>query len=279
MERKGWINVEGQVFDPEGDDIVSYEWELSHPPVRFLTNTEYPKFYFKGGEELVNFTIPELYTYRWMQYSIKLTVTDSAGNKGSDIKTFSVSWSDVCLRRRDITNKWNNFWNIRFYSIPTSMQDAITSALWGVLGPVQGTMDSIIDKIVDPLPDSIENIILPLYESFWQLQEKKYRKPNDAPTIPSGPGPEDNVTGVDLDADLNWTCSDPDEHRLTYDIYFGTTSPPPLVVTDYGSTTFALGPLDSGTTYYWKIVAHDSPPTGKEYSKSATSPIWSFETI
>jgi len=280
MNKKGWINVQGQVFDPEGDEIVSYEWELTQPPFVFLGTTQYPKFYFSGKEELANFTIPELYTYRWLQYSIKLTVTDSAGNKASDIKTFGVSASDVILRRGRLINKWNNFWNVRFYSMPTSLQDSITAAMWRVLDPAKNTTDRIINKIISPLPDSLKNIIIPLYESIWQTQEKKYRRPNNAPTVPTDPNPEDNATGADLYANLNWTCTDPDNHPLTYDIYFGTSSPPPLVKSNHQGTTYDLEgvTLQEDTTYYWKIVAHDSPPTGKDYVKTSSSPIWSFTT-
>ncbi len=39
-----------------------------------------------------------------------------------------------------------------------------------------------------------------------------------------------------------------------YDIYFGTSSNPPLVSVNYTNTTYNPGPLSPGTTYYWKVL-------------------------
>jgi uncharacterized protein (DUF2141 family) len=66
-----------------------------------------------------------------------------------------------------------------------------------------------------------------------------------------------------------------------YDIYFGTTATPPLLEsnkylgpsqysTDY--RTYALPPLQAGTTYYWKIVSKTMAFV------SADGPVWSFHT-
>src|SRR4029079_12049675 len=65
-----------------------------------------------------------------------------------------------------------------------------------------------------------------------------------------------------------------------YDIYFGTTSNPPLLAGNLqlGSfqpgviETYTVNSLQPGTTYYWRIV-------GKTYAQAATSgPVWSFTT-
>jgi hypothetical protein len=66
-----------------------------------------------------------------------------------------------------------------------------------------------------------------------------------------------------------------------YDIYFGTSPNPPLVAanrqlgpsqssTDY--RTYALPPLQPGTTYYWKIVSKTMAYLTK------TGPVWRFTT-
>ncbi len=276
LNREGWIYCEGQAFDPEGDEIVSYEWELTEPPITLFGTTHYPKYYFEG-KDLKNLTFPQLYTYRWQSYSIKLTVTDSAGNKASDVKQFGVGASDVVMRRANLQRKWNNFWDVQFYSLPTSLQSQITTTIWKLLGPAQDYADNTVEKILSHMPESIRNLALTLYYSFWETQEKTYRKPNNPPNIPENPSPVDSATGVGLNSDLSWNCTDPDGHRITYDIYFGTTSPPPLVISGNTNTTFELGPLDPSTTYYWKIVARDSSPTGE--IKITTGPIWSFTTV
>ncbi len=96
---------------------------------------------------------------------------------------------------------------------------------------------------------------------------------NAKPGIPSNPNPADNATSVSTNANLSWVCSDPDEDPLTYDVYFGTSSNPPLVNSGQGETIYDVGILNEETTYYWKIKAHD------DHSNSTTGDIWQFATF
>lgn len=93
-----------------------------------------------------------------------------------------------------------------------------------------------------------------------------------APVQPSDPYPEDGAQNVQYSITLSWTCSDPNGDPLTYDVYFGTASPPPLVSSDQPNTTYSLSGLDAEATYYWKIVAEDD----KGYATEGD--IWSFTT-
>ncbi|MCK4902360.1 MAG: hypothetical protein KAS76_03300, partial [Thermoplasmatales archaeon] len=93
---------------------------------------------------------------------------------------------------------------------------------------------------------------------------------NFPPNEPSNPIPWDGQTDVDLDADLSWTCTDPNGDPLTYDMYFGTSSNPPLVSSGQSGSTYDPGTMTSGETYYWKIVAED------DEGASTEGPIWSF---
>jgi len=92
------------------------------------------------------------------------------------------------------------------------------------------------------------------------------------PNQPSNPYPSDNATSVSTNTDLSWTCTDPDGDPLTYVVYFGISSNPPLVNSGQGSTTYDPGTLNEETTYYWKIVAHD------DHANSTTGDIWEFTT-
>jgi len=63
-------------------------------------------------------------------------------------------------------------------------------------------------------------------------------------------------------------------------VYFGLENPPPLLTNvggDHGSYAGwaypVTEPLQSGTTYYWKIVPFN------EYGECPNSPVWSFHTI
>jgi len=94
---------------------------------------------------------------------------------------------------------------------------------------------------------------------------------NRPPNRPSNPSPPDGATNVPIDTSLSWSCSDPDGDALKYDIYLGTSVPPPLVMSDHTSTTYDPI-LEYNTTYYWKVVAKDN------HGGKAESPIWSFTT-
>ena len=95
---------------------------------------------------------------------------------------------------------------------------------------------------------------------------------NSAPNIPSDPYPTNNATDIDLNADLSWICTDPDGDPLSYDIYFGNSSNPSLVQSNWSETTYDPDILDANTTYYWMIIAWDI------VGNSASGPIWNFTT-
>jgi len=92
------------------------------------------------------------------------------------------------------------------------------------------------------------------------------------PNSPSNPNPADNETDVSIDTNLSWTCTDPDGDPLTYDVYFGTSSSPPIVNSGQSEITYNPGTLDFEETYYWQIVAHD------DHSNSTTGDVWEFTT-
>jgi hypothetical protein len=95
---------------------------------------------------------------------------------------------------------------------------------------------------------------------------------NLPPNTPSNPDPEDDSINVDIDADLYWTGGDPNQgDLLTYNVYFGTNSPPPLV-DKITRNIYDPGTMGLETMYYWQIVAEDSG------GKTSTSQIWHFTT-
>ena len=97
---------------------------------------------------------------------------------------------------------------------------------------------------------------------------------NVPPYEPSNPDPDDDETDVDLDANLYWTGGDPNPgDEVTYDVYFGTTNPPSLVVSGQSNTNYDPGTMDYETTYYWKIVAWD------DHGDSTEGPVWEFTTL
>jgi hypothetical protein len=98
-------------------------------------------------------------------------------------------------------------------------------------------------------------------------------KPNSPPNTPSNPSPADHATDVIVSIDLGWTGGDPDSgDTVTYDVYFGNTTPPPMQINNQSELTYDLGILDFNILYYWQIVAWD------DHGASTTGPIWDFTT-
>lgn len=93
------------------------------------------------------------------------------------------------------------------------------------------------------------------------------------PYLPSNPSPSDGAVNQPIEVDLSWTSGDPDPgDTITYDVYFGISTPLPLVSENQTQTTYNPGTLSYNTIYYWQIVATDN------HGSSTEGPIWSFTT-
>ncbi len=88
------------------------------------------------------------------------------------------------------------------------------------------------------------------------------------PPAPALVSPANSATGVSLTPTLSWSAS---TGAVSYDVYFGTSSPPPLATNTTG-TSFGPGALVPGTPYYWRVVA-------KNGGGSTSSFTWSFTTL
>jgi hypothetical protein len=88
-----------------------------------------------------------------------------------------------------------------------------------------------------------------------------------APQAPVLTSPANGATDLTIPLTLSWQAA---SGAASYNVYFGTTSPPPLL----GQTTltaFNPGALTLGATYYWSVAAVNS-------GGSTSSAIWSFQT-
>ena len=70
---------------------------------------------------------------------------------------------------------------------------------------------------------------------------------------------------------LAWSSSDLDDDPLTYDVYFGESDTPALVLENSSSSTYDVN-LDANTIYFWKVVVKDN--AGGE----AVGRVWTFST-
>jgi hypothetical protein len=109
-----------------------------------------------------------------------------------------------------------------------------------------------------------------LYTRRWYVFTTK--QVNKPPNTPSNLYPSNGSTEISVTDYLSWTGGDPDNDTVTYDVYFGTTNPPPKVVSNQSAVSNNPGTMNYLTTYYWKIIAWDN------YNANTTSPIWNFTT-
>ena len=93
---------------------------------------------------------------------------------------------------------------------------------------------------------------------------------NNPPYEPNNPSPPNGGTNIDIEADLSWQCSDPDGDSLKFDVYFGSTNPPPQVSWKQSEKSYDPGTMEYETAYYWKIVAWDNQ------NATSSGPTWSF---
>jgi hypothetical protein len=92
--------------------------------------------------------------------------------------------------------------------------------------------------------------------------------PPPPPTPPANPNPASGATGISLATTLTWTSSG----ATSYDVFFGTSNPPPIVSSNQAAASYSASGLSEDTPYFWQIVARNSVGT-------ATGPIWSFTTV
>lgn len=86
--------------------------------------------------------------------------------------------------------------------------------------------------------------------------------------------PADGATGQPATVNLTWSGAS--SAVSAFDVYFGTSSPPPLLRSGLGPAVQSLTVsfLDTGTKYYWNVIAHSACGL-----TPATTPIVSFTTI
>jgi len=114
------------------------------------------------------------------------------------------------------------------------------------------------------------------------LTQKEIQKIIMRPELTSKPNPADEATDVPRDdVVLNWT---PGDFADKHDVYFGTNSndvndatttvvPAGVYIGRQSETAYALGRLDLGQTYYWRIDEVNAPPTSHVVFKGD---VWSF---
>ena len=87
------------------------------------------------------------------------------------------------------------------------------------------------------------------------------------PGAPTSPTPADAASGVSTAASLSWSAGG----ATSYDVYFGSTTTPPLVASGLGASSYAPTAMIANTRYYWRVVARNAVG-------STAGPVWTFTT-
>jgi hypothetical protein len=181
LEIDGDIHCEAQVYDPEGDEIISYTWVLQPPTLTQLSGaTIRPTYKFEGKS--VKF--PLLYTYTNGQYDVTLIVEDSAGNNASVSVPFKIeksrfeSQTNYLIKTIILDMLINKFYE---QYLSDDQKHIISDPLWKyVFGPINNTIFTILNlTILRILPEGIRNIAIGLYNGLWGFVENKFPKPLD----------------------------------------------------------------------------------------------------
>jgi fibronectin type 3 domain-containing protein len=141
-----------------------------------------------------------------------------------------------------------------------------------------GTYDTnfAADKIATYTYDTIGDFNVTLQvkdeKGYLSTATKAIGVVNQSPNIPATSIPADGST-AGIASILSWSGGDPDySDTVTYDVYFGTSSTPPLISSGQTETYFNPGTLSSGSVYYWKVIATDNN------GSVTTGPVWYFVT-
>ncbi|MEO0079035.1 MAG: hypothetical protein ABIK86_08585, partial [candidate division WOR-3 bacterium] len=101
---------------------------------------------------------------------------------------------------------------------------------------------------------------------LWQFRTVRFNNP---PMSPRRPIPDSGAGAVPIYSRLYWEGGDADTtDTVTYDVYFGTSSPPPLKAERISDTSYLPGLLAYQTAYYWRIVARDN------HGATTEGPLW-----
>ena len=87
------------------------------------------------------------------------------------------------------------------------------------------------------------------------------------------PTPDSGAIGVSINPFLFWEVYNPELLPYDFDIYLGTSTDPPLLVSGLGGPSYTLsgGSLDHATLYYWRVEAYYDTDT-------IAGPLWEFTT-
>jgi hypothetical protein len=202
----------------------------------------------------------------------KATIDPVSPYAPSDLKTVGVSNFQINL-------SWNdNSDNERGFIIEYKKSD---EASYNIFGYGSVNVESCI--ITGLEKNTMYSFLVSAYNSYGTslttgpVEASTLNEENTPPEVPYNPEPQDGANGIiESRIYLQWSSGDPDAgDAVSYDLYFGTVSEPPLYEEDLSTNHYEdhVHQLAGNTQYYWKIIAKDLNGAQTE------GPIWSFSTL
>lgn len=285
MEDNNTYNVSLNVTDNNGHwDIVTHAVQANNPD---LPEPDSKPWVLTGKDIYPNGTLAPYVK----GYYVKFTLLND-GNYSFEIKE-KTSPPYTILDYEKIKNINNVIYPIVKSALGLDISERVlydfnitVSNNSGVILPGYGASYEHADILVPNVKDVLIYHKPTINESSGNIIEPYYEKgsitvrvfiggipPNYPPYEPCEPDPFNGHLSVRWDANLSWTCWDPDGDPVTFDIYFGTTNPPPKVESNQSAKSYdPPGIMNESKDYHWQIVAWDN------HGHSTAGPIWSFTT-
>jgi hypothetical protein len=217
-------------------------------------------------------------------HSTKVSVTTDSNYTGTYGARITASASSSWLTKSESTQGYNTIHVL--YDRKTTYGDIVLVVRWSSDGGSTWTNLETVNASAGwasenwTLPSSADNdpnfllqfITTTGTGSHYAYIDNVKITGNDSSVSPPGkaisPTPANLATNVVVTTDLSWAAG---TGATSHDVYFGTTSTPPLVSSNQASNTYDTGTMANGTTYYWRIDEENAGGT-------TTGDVWSFTT-
>jgi len=251
--------------DPENDPLT-YE-------VFFGDNKNNTTSIYKGSGNSISRNLEPSKTYYW-----KVIANDGHGNQ---VDSGLLNFSTVKVNRKpnapELISPINSAQNVDYKSVffqwrcTDPDQDPLKFELY-LDGSFVATTTRYDYTINNLKPGTTYSWYVKAFDAeYSQMSQSSTFKTasvgeNRAPAVPQVVSPPDGAQSVNIPVTLQWSCSDPDGDRLSYDLYVNNQKKQTTTQTQY-----VLDNLTPNTTYQWYVVASDGTNT-------TTGPRWSFTT-
>jgi hypothetical protein len=177
--RKSHVSCKALVSDPDGDEIVSYNWTLNGPTITTLKGQIDPQYFYSGEE--ITFDLLDIYIEG--NYDLQIVVTDEAGNQDSETIPLKVSSSNIEGQGKLLKFYVFDLFLNQIYQdyFPEEMKYKVSDPIWfggklGIWPGLEKISEKIIEFIENRFPPKLQELTLKLLGTLLDLIENKFPK-------------------------------------------------------------------------------------------------------